>query len=197
MQMHSHLSRDPSDNELTVHFYMDAIEDQDATNREGRPVYRNVERIRITGMRDGFGQADNTFKIETSVNSTHIRRFPSEYNAFKAITKDAQEGTPIKMWPVMTPAGVKELAAIGLFTVEQLAELSPRELRQSEWLKPYHEKAVNWMQSLEDNGAVIRLQAQVEELQKKVNQLEVENTELLKELVEGKKATKRPVKTSE
>ena len=165
---------------MNVDFYLDAVEDAEATTREGHPIYREVEKVRITGMRDAFGSIDNTFTIDTIVGANHIHNFPDQYRAFKGSQREAAVGTPLKLWPALNVAQVKTLAAVGITTVEALAELDPKELRTREWLRPLHEKATSWLKSLTDNSEVLRLKARIEELERENEALRFDLSETVK-----------------
>ena len=178
---------------MNVHFYIDAVEDQAASEREGYTVYREVEKVRITGFVDGYGQIDNGAKIDTIASAQHKARFPEQYRQFKLDQKEAVAGSPLKMWPAISIASVRTLASIGITTVEQLATVDAKELRQHDWLKPLHEKAVTWLKSLTDNGEVLRLEARIAELERQVQERDASYAELLKSFAEPKKRTAKSV----
>lgn len=178
--------RQPGDEALRVEFFIDSFEDQAATTKEGRPVYKDTEMIRII-VPAGEWAPSGEIRV-TKVNDQHRQRFPMEYAAFKATLKEPTNGTPLKMWPAIGPSAVKELGHFGITTVEQLAGVSPAELRLHEWMQPYVDRASTWLAALSDNASVLQLQAEIAELQKRVQHLEAENTELLKELVNGVKS---------
>lgn len=166
---------------MKVHFYYDAIQDDAATEREGYPMYRDVEMIRISNLKDAGG-SDTTLVIDTAVSEDHKRRFPEQYRAFASTERKETNGTPIKMWPVATPALIRALADISVFTVEELAEIGGKELRERPWLKSHHERAVNWLQTLVDTSATLKLEAKVKELELQVETLRTKNEELMKTL---------------
>lgn len=52
-----------------------------------------------------------------------------EYEAFKKGEEMAQDGTPLEVWPMMDRARVRDLKAMNIFTVEQLAGLSDGQMQ--------------------------------------------------------------------
>jgi hypothetical protein len=63
--------------------------------------------------------------IETSVDPTHIRRFPSLYKDFKSgLSGEGISGWRLESWPTVNTAQVKGLKYVGIHTVEQLADVS-------------------------------------------------------------------------
>ena len=105
------------DERLPVQFYMGAIPDDDATTKEGRPIFRDVECIKI------FNSKDNI--VDRPVRDTDKQRWPGAYNAWKqgGDGEPGATGTRLAHWPLMTRAQVEEFKFFKVFTVEQLAEL--------------------------------------------------------------------------
>jgi hypothetical protein len=99
-------------------FYSDAVLDQGASAAAGRPIYRDVEFVKIIVP----GVVTNVHvKI---VGQTEKARWPREYEAFRVGLEQPVEGTPIEEWPILTRAMVKELKHFEVRTVEELGNLS-------------------------------------------------------------------------
>lgn len=105
------------DERLPVTFYMGAVLDDAATEREGRPIFRDCECIKIYNSKDNI--------IDRPVRDTDIKRWPGAYNAWKQTGESVPgaTGTRLEHWPLMTRAQVEEYRFFKIFTVEQLAEL--------------------------------------------------------------------------
>lgn len=96
-------------------FFMDAVEDPLASEQQGRPIYREEERVEII-------MAGNPFsKPVMRVNDEHRLRWAKEYEAFKKGQEVSLEGMPIEQWSVLKRSMVLELKALGYQTVEQIA----------------------------------------------------------------------------
>jgi len=105
------------DEKLPVQFYMGAIPDGEATEREGRPIFVDTECIRI------FNSKDNI--IDRPLRDSDKQRWPGAYSAWKGggDGEPGATGTRLAHWPMMTRAQVEEFKFFKVYTVEQLAEL--------------------------------------------------------------------------
>jgi hypothetical protein len=100
---------------IVPRFFIESVADEGASAREGRPIFRDQERVEL--MMPG-----NTFNVPVEiVNDTHRQRWPEQYKAFKAGQEMAVEGTPLEQWPILKRSQVLELKALNLFTVEHVA----------------------------------------------------------------------------
>jgi hypothetical protein len=104
-------------------FHMEAVVDEAASAREGRPIYRQEERVQI--LLPGSPNQP-VFRVDDS----HRQRWPEQYAAFKRGEEMAIEGTPLEEWPILKKAQVFELKAQNIFTVEQCASLSDHALQK-------------------------------------------------------------------
>lgn len=105
------------DKRLYVKFTMEAVQDEDKTAEEGRPIFRDAEfvEIRVPGDKDTI--------LFRPVEPNDKKRFARHYAAFKAGQSDALVGTPLSVVPWLTKSKVEELAYFNIRTVEQLAEI--------------------------------------------------------------------------
>jgi len=104
------------DEKNPVQFYIYPEQNFAKTEAEGRPIFQDTEYIRI------FNSKDNI--IERPVRDTDKRRWPGQYNAWKAggESTPGAAGTRLEHWPLMTRAQVEEFRYFKIFTIEQLAE---------------------------------------------------------------------------
>jgi hypothetical protein len=173
------MQRRQGDERLYVQFFLDAVEDQEATEREGRPIFKNVEFIRIIPPANEMSSGEERITI---AGEQYKKRFAHDYKLFKATQAEVVDGTPIKTWPAVSIAQVKELQAHGIQTIEQLTELEGKELRLNPWLQPFKEKADAWINSINSQGEVLRLTAEVQELRKTIDFMKEEKEELIASL---------------
>jgi hypothetical protein len=103
---------------LFVSFFSDAIELKAESEKQGRPVYKDVPFIRIVVP----GDVNNI--IERKANDQDKLKFPKAWARFEASEAEGQEGTPLEQWPQMSRSMVKECKYFEIHTVEQLANLS-------------------------------------------------------------------------
>lgn len=94
------------------------------SEKEGRPIYKDVEYIRHIPM------GDNKTQTVEEVTDKIRQEFPDEYKRFKSGMQESHIGTPLKEWAYMRPAQIKELNYLNVFTVEHLAELGEDALQR-------------------------------------------------------------------
>lgn len=99
-------------------FFKKAVADQIATEKEGRPIFKEIEMVEITS-------AGNPYSIpHMVVTDEHRQRWPEHYKQFKAGQDRQISGTPLSQWPMISLAEVEGLAALKIFSVEDLADLN-------------------------------------------------------------------------
>lgn len=104
------------DDKLIARFYMGTIRNDGKSILAGRPVYDDIEKIRILkpGERD---------YLDRGATDGYRQRFSKQYAAFKSGEEEKVSGTPLSLWPVIRASQVAELAHFHVRTVEQLAEM--------------------------------------------------------------------------
>lgn len=124
-------------------FYNGKARNETATLNAGRPIYDDVEMIRIRWA----GNTKNEFHAPATDRSdrpvvdpaTNDKYWPAwkdhpdfkaAYEAFKQGQAIAASGTPIEEWPTLTEAKRAELKAINIHTVDQLANLDPAGMKR-------------------------------------------------------------------
>lgn len=107
-----------ADRSLSVRFSMQSRIDHAATEREGRPIHKDVEFVTI------LIPGDKTLTINRPVRKSDMARFPTQYAAFKASRGAVVTGTPLSGWPLCTESQRRELEYFNIVTVEQLADVN-------------------------------------------------------------------------
>src|SRR6266567_3047699 len=100
-------AKDP-DRALHVVFYTKPVKNEFESERQARPIFANVDFVRIT-------TPGNVLSImDMPARSDHQQRFPRQWHAYKTRTDPGaqQSGTPITEWPRITPAQAEELKAL-------------------------------------------------------------------------------------
>jgi len=105
-------------------FFIEAVQDQLATNEAGRPIFRDEERVEIIMPGNPY-----TRPVQR-VTDAHRQQWPKEYAAFKAGLELAPEGTPLEEWPRLKRGQVFELKALGFKTVEQVADMDDQAIQR-------------------------------------------------------------------
>lgn len=115
---------------LHVEFYNDAQEDPAQTRLAGRPIFTDVEMVRVKIVGDpkssiiAPAHSSPSRDPETGQPMTYAQKFPEHYRYFKD-NRDQQSaaGTPLTEVPWLTAAKRAELKALNIYTVEGLAGL--------------------------------------------------------------------------
>lgn len=111
-------SFDPDEGRMLVRFFIESIPDELASAREGRPIFKDQERVEL--MTPG-----NSLNIPVHiVTDEHRQRWPKQYEAFRKGMDIAVDGMPLEQWPILRRSQVLELKAMNFTTVEQLADMN-------------------------------------------------------------------------
>jgi hypothetical protein len=103
------------DSKLYVNFYMRPVLQPTASDQANRPIFADVEHIRI------MVPGDKLSIVDRIASSDDKARFAEHYAKFAAGQSDQVVGTRLEMVPWMTRSKVEEYKYFGILTVEQLA----------------------------------------------------------------------------
>ena len=167
------------DEALLVKFYMDLLQDMEASKKEGRPIYKEVEwiDIRIPGNKDNV--------VIRPVRPNDKTRFPRHYQLFQSRMAGAKEelvGTPLSLWPVVTVAQIKEFEYFNIRTVEQLAAIPDSAASKFPGINQLKQKAEEYLALAAKKAPLSKMRNEIEELQATVEELKATNKALLARL---------------
>jgi hypothetical protein len=146
----------PPRNGLAVRFYKEPVQDMPASEREGRPVYTEVDYIEIAVP------GDKTNIVCKRVGEQHKREYAQQWAAYKAGDSEQVVGTPLSQWPGISRAQVKELEFFRCRTVEQLAELSDTSIGAIGPIRRLRDNARAYLEAANGFAPVTRLQGELE-----------------------------------
>lgn len=155
-----------ADKSLLVKFFIKPRPDNEATEREGRPVFKDVEHIdiQVPGNR-GVGACRPATEADKM-------RFPEHYRLFKArMSQDIGMGTPLSEWGQVTRSQAEELAFFNIKTVEQLAAMADTQIANFMGGYQLKEKAKRFIE-------IAKQEAPLYELEKQIKFLQEENADL-------------------
>ncbi len=164
-------------------FYLEPVVDELASAREGHGVYHDEERVEIFLPGNPY-----TMPVHR-VTDEHRQRWPREYEQFRQGIDQTVDGIPLSEWPVLRPANVMDLKALGFQTVEEVSAASDQVCQRSMGLLKLREKAKAYLddasamaltEQLSAEGEAQRseiasLTRQVQELQTLVTKLHAES----------------------
>jgi|SRR5215470_2879070 len=170
------------DERLPVEFYIGALRDDAASEREGRPIFKDTEFIRIYNSKDNI--------LDRPVRDTDKQRWPKHYAAFKNTGQadPAAVGQRLEHWPAITRSQAEELRYFKIFTVEQLASAPDSILTQIPGINRLKQIAKVVMDIGREDAPYFKMQAQLEERDGKIAQLTSEVARL-RDMIEGNKVT--------
>lgn len=116
---------------LHVEFYVDTVENPRKSAEAGRPIFDEMEFVKIMIAGDPKNTLIAPAQSVGSNNMTYAQRFPDHYRLFKADHDQlAASGTPLSEVPWLSASKREELKALKIFTVEGLAGLDGQLLQR-------------------------------------------------------------------
>lgn len=158
----NHNSPFAQDDALMVTFSQNAVQDTVETEKQGRPIYKDVDWIciRFPGSRD---------TIERKVRSDDKTRWPKQWAAYQSNkSQEAVSGTPLSAWPAVTRAQVEEFAFFGVKTVEQLAEMPDPALQKFMGGQTLKQRARDFIEAAKGEAPMVAMRAEIENLKAQV-----------------------------
>jgi hypothetical protein len=159
-------SEDPNKG-IYAEFFLEPVKLGFRSEQEGRPIYEDREHVRI------IIAGDNKTEVVREARDEDKERFSRAYQAFKqGAERVAQDGTPLKEWPEMTPAIIKELAHYNIYTVDALASLTDSQLQNiGPGGRVWRDKAQAFLTFAKDVSLPTRLVAESDRLKGEIERL--------------------------
>jgi len=175
----------PQDN-LFVTFYTDAIELKAQSEKEGRPIYKDVPFIRIIVP----GDMNNV--IERVADDNDKARFRQAWEKYERSESQAAEGTPLDQWPQITRSLLKECKYFEIHTVEALSALSDSHVtRMGMGYQELRNKAKVWLDAAKGTSDITaqaaenaQLRQMLADLQEQIKDISATKTRKQKETIE-------------
>lgn len=167
-----------NDKGIFAEFFSDAIIDENETKIQGRPIYRNVDMLRMMFPGDTTKEVIRIVRTEPQGREpADPDRFPRQWAAYKSQIQQVQDGTPIEQWPPINKAQSLELKAMNIHTVEQLAATSDVNLK---WMgaRQLRDNAIAWLNEAKSGAETIALRNQIDDLKREIEALKNTNAAL-------------------
>lgn len=171
----------PSDSSVLCIFYKRAVHNPIRSAQEGRPIYVDEDFVIIQQPGEG-----NLQKVDRPVKPEDTHRWPVQWQAYMQGRDQVAEGTPLGLLFPRHPSAIAMLQAIGIMTVEHLANASSTAIAAigmhgqdyvnyaQKYINSagngaaFHQMNLELEQSRRDNA---RLQKQVDDLQHQMQQI--------------------------
>lgn len=146
-------NRYAADGKLHVRFFTKPIIDTDASQKAGRPIYRDRDMVEIMAP----GNKHNI--VVRPVRDSDRMRFTRQYQQFKSGAEQII-GTPLGLAPFLLPSQVEELAFFKVRTIEQLSEMNDGIASNMMGGYRLKQQAKDWLTKQSSNEALMqRIQA--------------------------------------
>jgi len=164
---------------LNVGFFTDAELQPIPSEKEGRPIYKEVEFVSVIPAGDA-----KTIMCQR-VDERHKARWPEIYKKFKSGIADTQQGTPLKEWAAVSASVVRELEHYHVYTVEQLAELSDEAIMfLGRGMRELVTKAKAMIAKASNDAGTLALAAENQRLKDQIAALEAQTAETNRQMLE-------------
>lgn len=159
------------DAKLAVKFYKKASLNKFKSEKEGRQIFEDVERIKIKIP------GDNTSVVDRVVTAEDKVRFASRYENFIKNNEEKLEGTAIMLLPGISDSDVHNCKAMQVETVEQLSGLQERYINQLNNGRILVKKANKFLEGEKYSG---KLEHEIDKLKADNKKLQMQLEALLK-----------------
>lgn len=155
----------PGDEKLFTVFYVKTVLDGIQTKAQGRPIYHDVDFVRI------HIPGDKNTVIDRKVTDEDRSRFYHKYVHFKATqTNRAPDGMPLDEWTGLTRAQAAELKHFNVYTVEQLATLPDQFGQRFMGFFELRRKAQAYLSQAKDDAFAAKVAVENDELRAQLKQ---------------------------
>lgn len=166
----------PGDETLNVSFDIVEEKNEVKTAEAGYAIFDNVEVITIRAPANKectvTSPVDGLCNMDGEV-VTYAERFPDDYERWKQGHGSAVSGMPLKQAPFMDKASVATLAAAGVYSVEQLADMGGQPLKTLGMQgRKWQQQAKAYLESAHGSKEVTALASENAELKARLEALE-------------------------
>lgn len=167
------------DDSLFVVFYMGVVKNEGRSVDEGRPIFDDVECVRI------IVPGDRNNMIDRPASAVDKARFAKQYALFQQGRKEEDQlsGTRLTDWPYLTRGQCEEFRYLGLRTVEQLAECRDDVCAKVPGLSQLKRNAALWLDKAKGAAEASKAAKELETQNNRIAHLEkviAEQAELLR-----------------
>ena len=173
---------------LYAEFYAHAVQNHAKTLEAGRPIYEDMDYIRI--MVPGDKSSIIERPIRMGITPMHDNnRFAREYALYKQGSEQQLVGTPLAEWPVISRSQCKELDFFNVKTVEQLADMPDTAVQNFVGVGQLRELAKRFIVQAKEGAPMLQMQSELGIRDEQISSMQAQIDELISELgaTKGKK----------
>jgi len=165
------------DDQMVVIFYNKAVRNDFKSKDLGRPVFEDVDYVKI------FAPGERLNQIDRPVKEDDKQRWPRQWNDFIQKRTQVPDGTPIDLLFPNFPSVAENLKANGIYTVEQCANLSAHGIDSvGMGGQEYVNKAKAYLKSAEKGQGFNKLQGELNDAKQQVRLLQRQISEQKKQI---------------
>ena len=180
------MSNPQAESNLFVQFYTDALELKAESEKQGRPIFKDMPFVRI------IVPGDTNNIIERVADENDKQRFPNAWAKYQNSEAKANEGTPLEQWPQITRSLLKECKYFEIHTVEALSNISDAHVAKlGMGFGELRTKAKAWLEAAAGTAQITaqaaenaQLKQMLADLQAQINDISETKTRRKKELIE-------------
>lgn len=191
---HVQIAQYGNDMGLSAEFYSEAILQGYESEKQGRPIYKDVDMIYITRPGAKSDLRREVRLVTDGTIPTDPQRFPRQWEAYKAGKEQSQSGMPLEQWPPLTKSMVLELKGAKIHTVEQLAALPDSTLQNIGMMdvRRFRDMALAYINHTGEGAALSAALSEVEKLKADIAAFKAQFADLAAEQSEKKRGPGRP-----
>ncbi len=141
----------------------------------GRQIWENVTYVRVHPPGDKY-------PIELEAHEGHFQRWQREYQAFLQGKQAQPEGTPLTILLTDNEAGVNELNSLGIFTIEQMANLADSVLHRVPFGMEMKNRANRYLDAMNGAQGFNKVQAELDKANAKAIEMERRMEDMLAQM---------------
>lgn len=179
------------DEKLAIRFFVKAKQDGEASQEQGRPIFKEMEYIQI--MIPG----DRGNILQRPVSEQDRGRFKVQYEHWKSTrTAELTQGTPLESWGLLSLAQIEEFKYFGIRTIEHMAALNDDLAQRIHGAQMLKQKAHAALEIMRGDAPMKKMQAELDKRDSELADLKNsirEQAALIAELQANQRAApKRP-----
>ena len=170
------------DSGLIVSFYMEAEHQGAESEKQGRPIYKDVPYIWIRFAGDRNREVRRRVDYKGRRNGVpDPNRWPQQWAAFENQQEEVHEGTPIEEWGPLSKSQAMMYKGINIFTVENLSAVPDSALGNlGHGAREMRDKAISWLRSSEGSAELLALRKKNQDLENDIEILKAQFADLKK-----------------
>jgi len=153
------------DKRLFVVFYTEAVHNEFKSTEAGRPIFDDVDCIRIHSP----GSRDTTV---APADPRYQSRFPRQWAQFKAGREQTASGTPLKIVPWLSVSQVAELATFNIKSVESLANMPDNIANRFMNHHALKQQAAAFLEAAKGAAPLIKMQSELAKRDEQIKELQ-------------------------